>query len=80
LSQIKDGFEHVHEEKQPLDSLLDNLGNTCVKVMDSHIDRLAWKYKPKLDLAQEKVARLEQIVKNKEKQREQREQLVKLNE
>ena len=48
--------------------------------MDSHIDRLAWKYKPKLDLAQEKVNRLEQIVKTKEKQREKKEQLVKLNE
>jgi len=38
--------------------------------MDSNIDRLAWKYKPKLKSAQEKVARLEKIVANKEKQRE----------
>ena len=33
----------------------------------------------KLNEAQEKVAKLEQIVKQKEKQREEREQLVKLN-
>ena len=41
--------------------------------MDSHVDRLAWKYKPKLALAQEKVDKLEQIVKAKEKQRERKE-------
>ena len=79
LCQIDDGERRAVEEKQPLENLLDNLGDACVRVCDSNIDRLAWKYKPKLKSAQEKVARLEKIVANKEKQREQREQLVKLN-
>ncbi len=41
----------VMGQKKPLDELVDNLGDACVKVMDSHIDKLAWKYKPKLALA-----------------------------
>jgi len=71
--QYLQGMHKVNAEKQPLDQLLDNLGDACVKVMDSHIDKLAWKYKPKLELAKEKVAKLEIIVKNKQKQREKRE-------
>ena len=57
------GYRQVEAEKKPLDHLLDNLGDACVKVLDSHIDRLAWQFKPKLALAQEKVNKLEQIVK-----------------
>ena len=60
----------MSQEKVPLDNMLDKLGDACVKVLDSHIDRLAWKFKPKLDLAREKVAKLEQIVAIKEKERE----------
>lgn len=78
-SRINYGYKQVMDEQKPLDNLLDNLGDACVKVLDSHIDRLAWQFKPKLALAQEKVQKLEQIVKQKEKQREEREQLVKLN-
>ena len=40
-----------NEHLKPLDQMLDSLGEACVKVLDSHIDRLAWKFKPKLDLA-----------------------------
>lgn len=78
-SRMNYGYKQVAAEKKPLDHLLDNLDEACFKVLDSHIDRLAWQFKPKLALAQEKVAKLEQIVKQKEKQREEREQLVKLN-
>ena len=73
------GEKKANDAMKPLDYLLENLSDACVKVLDSHIDRLFWKFKPKLVLAQEKVARLEKIVEAKKKQREQREQLVKLN-
>ena len=78
-SRMNYGYRQVEAEKKPLDHLLDNLDEACVKVLDSHIDRLAWQYKPKLALAQEKVNKLEQVCKQKEKEREEREQLVKLN-
>ena len=56
LQEIK-ALGEYHEKKvnnehlKPLDQMLDSLGEACVKVLDSHIDRLAWKFKPKLDLA-----------------------------
>ena len=44
----------------------------------THRDRLVWKYKPKLDLAKEKVDKLEKIVANKQKLNEQKEELLML--
>ena len=41
-SRINYGYKQVMDEQKPLDNLLDNLGDACVKVLDSHIDRLAW--------------------------------------
>lgn len=69
-STLEYGYQKVDKEKKPLDHMLDHLENVCTRVMESHIDRLAWKFKPKLSLAQEKVQKLEQIVKAKEKARE----------
>jgi len=45
------GYKKVENEHKPLDHMLENLEEVCLKVMDSHIDRLAWKFKPKLILA-----------------------------
>ena len=50
-SRMNYGYRQGENEKKPLDHLLDNLGDACVKVLDSHIDRLAWQFKPKLALA-----------------------------
>ena len=71
-SRVQYGYKIVDEEKNPLDALLDNLGNVTGKVLDSHIDRLAWKYKPKLELARDKVQKLRAIVEQKKKDRETR--------
>ena len=45
----------------PLDNYLENLELTCGQVRTTHRDRLVWKYKPKLDLAKEKVDKLEKM-------------------
>ena len=66
-SRCEYGRKKAEGERDNLEDFLDNLAENCVKVMDSHIDRLAWKYKPKLALAQEKVDKLEKIVAEKEK-------------
>ena len=62
----------------PLDNYLENLELTCGQVRSTHRDRLVWKYKPKLDLAKEKVDKLEKIVANKQKLNEQKEELLML--
>lgn len=59
IEQIEEGKSAAKFEDGKLNNLLDNLRPACVKVLDSHIDRMIWKYKPKLQLAQEKVNRLQ---------------------
>lgn len=72
-ASIDYGYQKVERESVPLQEKIEELEKMCVSVIDSHIDRLAWKFKPKLNLAEEKVKQLEQIVKAKEKARAQRE-------
>ena len=77
-SRIQYGKKKVDDEYMPLDNYLENLELTCGQVRSTHRDRLIWKFKPKLDLAKEKVDKLEKIVANKQKLNEQKEELLML--